>query len=124
MLIGAHALIYTSQPEPVRAFFRDVLRWPSVDAGEGWLIFGLPPAELAVHPGAPRSEGDGSPIIELYLMCDDLDRTVGELKARGVELARPISEEGWGRVTALRLPDGSALGLYQPRHATAFPPCP
>jgi hypothetical protein len=120
MLIGVHALIYSPQAEQVRAFLRDVLRWPSVDAGNGWLIFGLPPAELAVHPGPPLAEGEASPGMELYLMCDDLDSTVAELRTRGVELARPITEAGWGRVTAVRLPDDSALGLYQPHHATAL----
>jgi predicted enzyme related to lactoylglutathione lyase len=120
MLIGVHALIYSPQAEQVRAFLRDVLRWPSVDAGNDWLIFGLPPAELAVHPGPPLAEGETSPAMELYLMCDDLDSTAAELRTRGVDLARPITEAGWGRVTAVRLPDGSALGLYQPHHATAL----
>ena len=121
MLIGAHALIYTPQADQLRAFFRDVLRWRSVDAGGGWLIFTLPPAELAVHPSEDQTAGSSSPAVELYLMCDDLDATVAELAARGVELARPITDERCGRVTALKLPDGGALGLYQPRHPTALP---
>ena len=112
MITGVHALIYSRQADDVRAFFRDTLGWRSVDAGGGWLIFALPPAELAVHPAEEMSQ-------ELYLMCDDLDRTVEELKLKGVGLARPIREESWGRVTALQLPGGSALGLYEPRHPTA-----
>jgi hypothetical protein len=94
----------------VRAFFRDVLELPSVDAGQGWLIFSLPPAEVAAHPS------DGAGRQELYLMCDDLRLTVYELPAKGVELSRPIAEERWGLVTALRLPGSGELGLYEPRH--------
>jgi predicted enzyme related to lactoylglutathione lyase len=110
MITGVHALIYSRQAEDVRNFFRDVLGWRSVDAGEGWLIFALPPAELAIHPAEEGSH-------ELYLMCDD---TVAELERKGVSLARPIHEEVWGRVTALELPGGSMLGLYEPRHPTAL----
>jgi predicted enzyme related to lactoylglutathione lyase len=113
MITGVHALIYSRQAEDVRNFFRDVLGWRSVDAGEGWLIFALPPAELAIHPAEEGSH-------ELYLMCDDLERTVAELERKGVSLARPIHEEVWGRVTALELPGGSMLGLYEPRHPTAL----
>ncbi|NNG17699.1 MAG: extradiol dioxygenase [Gemmatimonadales bacterium] len=114
MITGVHAIVYSRQADDVRAFFRDVLGWESVDAGHGWLIFAAPPAELAVHPAEEGSH-------ELYLMCDDLDRTVAELGQKGVSLARPIHEESWGRVTALQLPDGSMLGLYEPRHPTALP---
>jgi predicted enzyme related to lactoylglutathione lyase len=110
MITGVHALIFTMDAERDRAFFRDVLEFPSVDAGDGWLIFGLPPAELAAHPAEQGGEH------ELYLMCDDVDATVAELKAKGVELARPIRDEGFGLVTAIRLPGGGELGLYQPRH--------
>jgi predicted enzyme related to lactoylglutathione lyase len=113
MITGIHALIYSRQADDVRAFLRDVLGWRAVDAGEGWLIFALPPAELAVHPAEEGSQ-------ELYLMCDDLQRTVAELERNGVALARPIREEAWGRVTALELPGGSVLGLYEPRHPTAL----
>ena len=113
MITGVHALIYARQADDVRDFFRDVLEWPSVDAGEGWLIFALPPTELAVHPAEEGSH-------ELYLMCDDLQRTVAELESKGVALARPVREEPWGRVTALELPGGSVLGLYEPRHPTAL----
>jgi predicted enzyme related to lactoylglutathione lyase len=115
MITGVHALLYTPQADDVRAFFRDVLGFSAVDAGQGWLIFALPPAELGIHPG----ESPGS--HELYLMCDDVDATVATLTAKGVELARPITDAGWGRVTAIRLPGGTELGLYEPRHPTALP---
>jgi predicted enzyme related to lactoylglutathione lyase len=87
-----------------------VLGFQSVDAGGGWLIFALPPAELAAHPS------DDGGRHELYLMCDDIDATVAELEGKGVELARPVSDEGFGRLTALVLPGGGELGLYEPRH--------
>jgi catechol 2,3-dioxygenase-like lactoylglutathione lyase family enzyme len=109
-------VIFTTDAERDRAFFRDVLEFPSVDAGGGWLIFGLPPAELAAHP----AENGGQ--HELYLMCDDVRATVAELTAKGVEFARPISDEGFGLVTAIRLPGGSQLGLYQPRHPSPLFP--
>jgi catechol 2,3-dioxygenase-like lactoylglutathione lyase family enzyme len=111
VITGAHTIIYSPEPERLRAFFADVLGLPSVDAGQGWLIFALPPAELAAHPaeGAPGHQ-------ELYLMCDDLQETVQELEAKGVELSRPIHQERWGIVTAIRLPDGGELALYEPRH--------
>jgi catechol 2,3-dioxygenase-like lactoylglutathione lyase family enzyme len=96
----------------VRAFFADVLNLPSVDAGGGWLIFALPPAELAVHPA------DGPSRHVLYLMCDDIEATLAELRAKGVEVAREVSNEGWGLLAAVRLPDGSELPIYQPRHAS------
>lgn len=118
MLIGVHALIYSAKADEVRIFLRDVLGFESVDAGRGWLIFGLPPAELAVHPRDPDQPPD-SP-IELYLMCDDLAVTMKELAARGVEFARPVTEARFGRLTAIRLPDGGELGLYEPRHPTAL----
>jgi catechol 2,3-dioxygenase-like lactoylglutathione lyase family enzyme len=110
MITGVHAVIFTRDAERDREFFRDVLEFPSVDAGDGWLIFALPPAELAAHPA---EEGGRH---ELYLMCDDVDATVADLKTKGVDLARPVSDEGFGLVTAIRLPGGGELGLYQPRH--------
>jgi uncharacterized glyoxalase superfamily protein PhnB len=114
MLIGAHTIIYSKQAEEVRAFLRDVLELDSIDIGGGWLIFALPPAELAVHPD------EGATRHELYLMCEDIETTVQRLKAKGVELAQPVTDQRWGLVTAIRLPDGSELGVYQPKHATAF----
>jgi catechol 2,3-dioxygenase-like lactoylglutathione lyase family enzyme len=110
MITGVHAIVFSRDAEALRAFLRDVLELPSVDAGGGWLIFALPPAELAAHP----SESGGQ--HELYLMCDDIETTVAELEAKGVELARPVSDEGFGLTTALRLPDGGEIGLYEPRH--------
>ena len=112
MITGAHSIIYTTDPDGVRAFFRDVLELPSVDAGHGWLIFALPPAEVEAHPT------EGAPRCELYLMCDDIRSTVAELEAKGVEFVRPIAEERWGLVTAIKLPGGGELGLYEPRHPT------
>jgi predicted enzyme related to lactoylglutathione lyase len=115
LINGVHAIIFSDDAEGVRAFFRDVLRLPSVDAGGGWLIFALPPAELAAH----AAEGEGR--HELYLMCDDIGATVEELQAKGVEFTREISEEGFGLMTALRLPDGSELAIYEPRHPSPLP---
>ena len=109
MITGIHALIYAKQPEEVRAFFRDTLGLPSVDAGQGWLIFALPPAELAVHPADEGAH-------ELYLMCDDLHSTMADLKQRGVVFSQPVTEQPWGLVTSIRLPAGTELGLYEPRH--------
>jgi predicted enzyme related to lactoylglutathione lyase len=112
MITGAHAIVYTKDAEAVRAFFRDVLEFKSVDAGGGWLIFALPPAELAAHPT------DDVGHHELYLMCDDIQATVDELESKGVELSRPVSDEGFGLMTAIRMPGGGELGLYEPRHPT------
>jgi catechol 2,3-dioxygenase-like lactoylglutathione lyase family enzyme len=116
MITGVHAVVFTQDAERDRAFFRDVLELPSVDAGGGWLIFALPPAELAAHP----AEEDGK--HELYLICDDVHATVAELQAKGVEVARPISDEGFGLLTAIQLPGGGGLGLYQPRHPSPLSP--
>jgi predicted enzyme related to lactoylglutathione lyase len=110
VITGVHAIVFTKDPEAVRAFFRDVLRLPSVDAGGGWPIFALPPAELAAHPTDDESHH------ELYLMCDDIEATVGELKGKGVELTTEIADVGWGLMARLRLPDGSELPLYEPKH--------
>jgi hypothetical protein len=107
-----HAIMFSPEAGKVRAFLKDVLGMSSVDAGGGWLIFALPPAELAVHPA------DGPPRHELYLMCDDLEATLSELRAKGAEVAREPSDEGWGRLAAIRLPDGTEFPIYQPRHAS------
>jgi catechol 2,3-dioxygenase-like lactoylglutathione lyase family enzyme len=114
VITGVHALVFSKDAEAVRAFLRDVLGLPSVDAGGGWLIFALPPAELAAHP----AEQSGA--HELYLMCDDIAATVEELKAKGVEFATPVTEQGFGLMTRLKLPGGGELGLYEPRHPTAI----
>ena len=110
MITGAHVIISSTDPEADRAFLRDVLRFPHVDAGDGWLIFALPPAEVAVHP----AEASGR--HELYLMCDDVEATVAELGGKGIEFTGPVSDQGWGRLTGIRLPGGGEVGLYQPRH--------
>ncbi len=110
MITGVHAIAFSPDAEKVRSFFADVLNLPSVDAGGGWLIFALPPAELAVHPT------DGASRHELYLMCDDIQATLAELRAKGVEVARDVSDQGWGLLAAIRLPDGSEFPIYQPRH--------
>ena len=113
MINGAHIIVYSRDAEADRAFLRDVLEYPHVDAGHGWLIFKLPPTEIAVHPT------DGPETQELYLMCDDVDATVSSLTARGVEFTRAVTDERWGRVTRFRLPGGSEVGLYEPRHQRA-----
>jgi predicted enzyme related to lactoylglutathione lyase len=110
MITGMHAIVFSAEAEKVRAFFADVLGLSSVDAGGGWLIFALPPAELAVHPA------DGDNHHELYLMCDDIDATLADLRGKGVEVARDVSDQGWGLLAAIRLPDGSDLPIYQARH--------
>jgi catechol 2,3-dioxygenase-like lactoylglutathione lyase family enzyme len=112
VITGVHAIIFSRDAEADRAFFRDVLDLPSVDAGGGWLIFALPPAELAAHPT------EGTSRHELYLMCDDISATVEELRAKGIEFISEISDEGFGLMTSLRLPGGSELSLYQPSHAS------
>lgn len=117
MITGIHALIYSPDAARVRALLRDVIGWPAVDAGGGWPIFALPPAEVAVHP---VDDAGDAPSQELYLMCDNLDATIAELEAKGVELARPITNQAWGASTAIKLPGGGELGLYQPRHPTAL----
>jgi catechol 2,3-dioxygenase-like lactoylglutathione lyase family enzyme len=106
---GVHAIVFSAQAEQVREFFADVLGLPSVDAGGGWPIFALPPAELAVHPAADSGH-------QLYLMCDDIHAALADLRAKGVPVAQEISDQGWGLIAALRLPDGSELPIYQPRH--------
>ena len=114
MITGVHTLIYSKDPDRARAFFRDVLQLSSIDAGDGWLIFALPPAELGIHPT------DEATHHELFLMCDDIKATVKELKSRGVEFTQPIAEERWGLVTSIRIPGDGQLGLYQPKHPTAL----
>ena len=109
MITGAHSIIYSTNAEEDRAFLRDVLKLPHVDAGEGWLIFGLPPAEVAVHPS---QKNDGH---EFYFICDDVAALVAELEKH--QIARhPVQDQGYGLVTQLILPGGGKLGVYQPRH--------
>jgi len=115
MIIGAHAIIFNTDVDAVRAFFRDILGFRSVDAGGGWLIFALPPAELGIHP---IDEGEGH--HELYLMCDDIEQTVKDLKAKGVEFSSGIIQAGFGLMTSFKIPGGAELSLYQPKHPTAI----
>jgi predicted enzyme related to lactoylglutathione lyase len=110
MINGAHAIIFSSDADADRKFFDQVLGLRSVDAGGGWLIFALPPAELAVHPA------DAKPGQELYLLCEDVDATVAELEKKGVSVERPLVDQRWGRLAYIGLPSGGRLGIYQPRH--------
>jgi catechol 2,3-dioxygenase-like lactoylglutathione lyase family enzyme len=112
MITGAHVILYSRDAEADRAFLRDVLGYPHVDAGGGWLIFKLPPAEVAVHP-AESTESH-----ELYLMCDDVNATIEQLATKGVDCG-PVSDQGWGLLTSIALPGGGQLGLYEPRHPKA-----
>jgi catechol 2,3-dioxygenase-like lactoylglutathione lyase family enzyme len=113
MISGAHVILYSKNAEADRAFFRDVLGFNSVDAGHGWLIFALPPAEAAFHPS------DGNRVHELYLMCDNLKAEMDSLAEKGVTCSA-IEEQRWGSITTMQLPGGGRLGLYQPKHPTAL----
>ena len=123
MVNGVHILVYSTNPEADRAFFRDVLQFASVDAGGGWLIFALPPAEAAFHPvgddAGPRHAGHQMLGAVVYLMCDDLHATIASLAARNVRCA-PVTEQRWGTTTTIPLPSGGEIGLYQPSHPTAL----
>ena len=109
MITGAHSIIYSRDTDADRAFLRDVFRLPHVDVGGGWLIFGLPPAELAVHPAEHARH-------ELYLMCEDVAAFVLEMASRNISCA-PVTDQRWGLLTEVTLPGGGKLGVYQPRHA-------
>ncbi|MCT4352385.1 VOC family protein [Streptomyces sp. Je 1-79] len=111
MFSGAHVILYTPDADADRAFLKDALGFEHVDAGGGWLVFRLPPAELAVHPTADE------PKHEFYLMCDDLTETLAALREHGAETSEP-SDQGWGLLASVRLPSGSELPLYEPRHPT------
>lgn len=113
VLSGTHVIIYSRDAEADRAFLRDVLGLGHVDAGHGWLIFALPPAEVAVHPT------DEQPRHEVYLMCDDLDATVKDLETKGVPIVGAATQLGWGARVVIGLPSGAELAIYQPRHPTA-----
>ncbi len=114
MIIGAHAVIYSTNPDADRAFLRDVLKLTHVDVGDGWLIFGLPPAEVAVHPA------DENDRLDFYFMCDDVEAFVAEMKEHGIA-CDAVEDAGWGLLTKLTLPGGGKLGIYQPRHARPEP---
>lgn len=110
MISGAHAIIYSTNPDADRAFLRDVLKLTHVDVGGGWLIFGLPPSEIAVHPAEKNGHH------ELYFMCDDVEAFAAEMQAQKIACG-PIQAQPWGRLTQLTLPGGGTVGVYQPRHA-------
>ena len=114
MINGAHVILYSTDAEADRLFLRDMLGFAGVDAGAGWLIFKLPPAEIAVHPT------DGLGKHEFYLMCDDIEKMLTDLTAKGVKISHPVSDEGWGLLASIKLPSGADLSLYQPRHPTAY----
>jgi predicted enzyme related to lactoylglutathione lyase len=115
MLTGMHVLVYAEDPEAARAFFRDVVRWPHVDAHDGWLIFGTGPSELGVHP-----VDGGAMQHEISLMCDDIEATVAELSSRGAHFSGGIEARGFGRTITLDIPGAGAMIVYEPRHPTAF----
>jgi catechol 2,3-dioxygenase-like lactoylglutathione lyase family enzyme len=110
MINGAHVVIYSKDADADRAFFRDILKFDHVDAGQGWLIFKLPPCEIAMHPSGENDKH------QFYLMCDDVDAEIARLASAGVP-CEPVTEVGWGRLTGITLPGGGKLGMYQPRHA-------
>jgi hypothetical protein len=114
VITGTHVILYSADPEADRALLTALLDRPRVDAGGGWVIAQLPPAEVAVHP----AEVSGA--VELYLVCDGVEATVADLTARGVTVEGPVLDQGWGRVTTIRLPGGGRIGLYEARHPTAF----
>jgi hypothetical protein len=110
MINGAHSVIYSKDPEADRSFLRDIIKLPHVDVGEGWLIFGLPPAEVAVHPSDENNRH------ELYLLCADIKAFITVLTKRNINCS-PVRDQGWGLFTQVTLPGGGELGVYQPRHA-------
>jgi catechol 2,3-dioxygenase-like lactoylglutathione lyase family enzyme len=116
VIAGVHTLLYAHDAEAARAFFRDVLELDFLDGGDGWLYFVLPPAELACHPGPGLAAGREEGRAEVYLMCEDVERTRRALEAKGVEFVDPVTDEGWGLLTRLNVPGFGELGLYEPRH--------
>jgi len=120
VITGAHTIVFADDAEAARAFFRDVLELPNVDAGDGWLIFKLPPGELACHPSQTGEwAGPGSGQHTLYLMCDDIEATVADLAAKGVEVSA-VTDAGFGLMASLQVPGAGQLDIYEPRHPTAF----
>jgi catechol 2,3-dioxygenase-like lactoylglutathione lyase family enzyme len=119
MIEGAHTILFAEDAERARAFLRDVLGFDAVDAGDGWLIFALPPGELAVHPGSGWGRGPGH--HALFFMCRDIAETVRRLEAEGVEFVSPVEDEGWGLITTFRIPGAGEIGLYEPRHPSPLP---
>jgi hypothetical protein len=123
MITGAHVIVYSSDPDADRAFLRDVIKLTHVDVGHGWLIFGLPPSEVAVHPAEQRAAAETSAQRnrhEFYLMCDDVEAFTREMETHGITCGA-VQNQGWGMLTQLTLPGGGTLGVYQPRHARPEP---
>lgn len=123
IISGFHTLIYSDEAERTRAFFRDVLGWPNVDAGGGWLIFKTPPSELGVHPTAGADIDKPQPTVPFHqtsLMCDDIHDAVAELRAKGVEVRDEIEDQGFGLVTFISVPGAGWMQLYEPRHPVAY----
>jgi catechol 2,3-dioxygenase-like lactoylglutathione lyase family enzyme len=118
---GVHTVFYCEDADAARAFFRDVLGFDSLDPGDGWLFFALPPAEAAMHPGPGLIDGREEGRAEPYLMCQDIEAARRELEARGVEVVDPVTDEGWGLLTRIRVPGYGGLGLYEPRHPSPLP---
>ena len=116
MIRGVHTMFYTSEPEALRAFLRDKLGLPATDVGDGWLIFNLPEADMGCHPADPK-EGAPSGTHDISFNCDDINKTVAELKAKGVEFTEPVADHGYGFVTHFRVPGGFAVQLYQPKYS-------
>lgn len=116
MITGIHAVLYSKQPDEVRAFFRDVLGFDSVDSGGNWPIFALPPAELGIHPA------DDAENAELFLVCDDIDIAVAEMRAKGVQVRGPVQELNWGRLVMLEVGQTLRLGMYEPKHPSPLKP--
>jgi len=114
VIAGAHTIIFAEDAEAARAFFRDVIGFPYVDAHGGWLIFALPPSELALHPGPGWSGQTGQ--HELFFMCHDVESTVAELEEKGVDFVQPITDEGFGLLTKFKVPGAGEVGLYEPKH--------
>ncbi|HEV2368664.1 MAG TPA: VOC family protein [Acidimicrobiales bacterium] len=123
MITAVHTLVYADDPDAARAFFRDVLGWPNVDAQGGWLIFGTGPSELGVHPTSddrPGREFSTAQHHEIALICDDVEKTMAELTARGAQFSGEIGEQGFGRTVTMKVPGASDMLLYEPRHPTAY----
>ena len=114
MFNGAHVIVYSQDADADRAFIRDTLGFAGVDAGGGWLIYKLPPAEIAVHPT------DGEARHEFYLTCDNIENLLAEFTLKGIEISQEVSDQGWGLLASIRLPSGADLALYEPRHPVAY----